>query len=218
VNQRFAVIEMLGVALVVAIAVDVLRDRQPGLRGVAVTSIATSLVLAPYLFNLLGDGPLRAQEIWTPTWFSVHEKNLTAHDVVLAFPFFNTSANYLAVQALDHMNFSVVGGTTPQWLPRRQGPAQPGYQAIWNMNDQTTSPTHPYHATTDEIRDVRRALAYWHVTDVVIPFVVGPTTSRATRAPLTVALWMVDILGPAHQQDGAWVWHFARGYHLEQMH
>jgi len=212
VNERFAIIEMMGAALIVALGAQWIMSLRIKRLGRPLVVVVLAAVLAPYLVNITHGAPYQAQRVWEPTWFKTQAATLPPHDVVLAFPFFNTSANYLSVQALHQMSFDMVGGTSPQWLPSRQGFAQPGYTEIWRMANGRQYPNLSWHPTPQEIHRVQSALRYWHVNDVVIPFDVGPTTSRAARAPLTIALWMVGILGQPRQVAGAWVWHYPHGY------
>ncbi len=212
VNERFAIIEMMGAALLVALVTQwVLSCRFTRIRRPLVVVILAA-VLAPYLANITSGAPYQAQRVWEPKWFAQEAGGLPAHDVILAFPFFNTSANYLSVQALHDMRFDMVGGTSPQWLASRQGFARPGYTDIWRMANGRQYPNLSWHPTAQQVQRVQSALRYWHVNDVVIPFDVGPTTSRAARAPLTIALWMVGILGQPRQVASAWVWHYPHGY------
>ena len=212
VNERFAIIEMMGASLVVALGTQWVASRGSGRLRYPLVIVVLAAISSPYLMNISRGAPYQAQRVWEPQWFAQEVGKLPPHSVVLAFPFFNTSANYLSVQALHQMSFDMVGGTSPQWLPSRQGFAQPGYTEIWRMANGRQYPNLSWHPTPPQIQRVQSALRYWHVNDVVIPFDVGPTTSRAARAPLTIALWMVGILGQPRQVAGAWVWHYPHGY------
>ena len=74
--------------------------------------------------------PYSASTVWVPAWYQARAASLPAGQVVLGFPFFNTTADLLGVQALYGMHYDLVGGTGPEWLNSRQGSEAPGYEVI----------------------------------------------------------------------------------------
>jgi hypothetical protein len=129
----------------------------------------------------------------------------------LGFPFFDASANLLAVQAIYGMHYSVVGGTTAQWLDSRQGVEAPGYKVIWNLASSRFGRDFPVVATPRQTEEVTSALTDWGVTLVVVPKVNGPTTAKVARAPSFVRTWLASVLGRPVVQSGAWVWQLREG-------
>ncbi len=211
VNTRFAIVMFLFSALALAGVADTARRWRPAPWGPAFAGAVFVLASFPYVGNAVGAAPYSAARVWIPRWYALHAPHLREKDVVLGFPFFNTTANFLSVQALENMSYTVVGGTSPQWLPERQGRARAGYQAIWNAAS-TAAQTHlSLTASPSDIADVRSALRFWRVDWIVIPQRNGPTTSHVARNPLVLALWMSSIVGPVTVHDGSWVWHLDDG-------
>ena len=207
VNDRFATLLFLFVALAFCRVLDHLASWRPSPWRFLLPVAAVVAVLAPYLDNAVHVAPFSASRVWVPTWYQVHAATLAPGQVVLGFPLFNTSANLLAVQALYEMRYSVVGGTTPQWLVQRQGLSAPGYGVLWDVASTSARATLAPRATSVERTQVRDALARWEVTYVVVPFTNGPNTSFVARAPVEVERWLSSVLGPPNVDSGAWVWH-----------
>ena len=206
VNDRFSVFIFLFAALIVIRVADKVRATLSARIALVTLVCASALVGSPYIIDAVHVAPYPASAVWIPAWYRDVGAKLAPGHVVLGFPFFNTSANLLAVQALTEMRYSVVGGTTPQWLIRRQGPAQAGYRDLWNAASMSAQPILASRATSRQMSDVAFALNYWHVTDVVLPRSLGPNTSPVARAPNELRSWLSSILGPAHCVDHAWVW------------
>ncbi len=212
VNERFSAFLFLFLALALARVVDgVMRWRPSRLAPLLGATLAVA-ALAPYLVNAVQVAPYPASRVWIPQWYSQHAGHLGANQVVLGFPFFDTSANLLAVQAIYEMRYAVVGGTTPQWLIFRQGKEAPGYRVIWRAASSAQLATLKPSATASEARDVQRALAAWAVTYVVLPFTNGPNTSPVARAPAQLEQFLASILGAPQRNAGSWVWHLGHGH------
>jgi hypothetical protein len=207
VNERFAAFMFLFVALAVVIIVERILDARTGVVSVALASLVMVTSLAPYAIDAAHVAPYPASALWVPSWYQHNAAKLPDDSVVLGFPFFNTSANLLGVQAHYRMHYAIVGGTTPQWLPSRQGPASPGYLVIWRLASTKRAPNFPPTATAAQRSALLHALAYWRVSDVVVPFTNGPNTSSVARDPAFVRTFLASVLGEPVAQDGAWVWH-----------
>jgi hypothetical protein len=211
VNGRFAFLVFLFVALALALVADHLRAWRPGWLGRA--AAAGALVLAGYAYvdNALRAAPYGASRVWTPSWYREVAPSLPPGQVVLGFPFFDTSANLLSVQALGGMHYDIVGGTSPQWIPSRQGPAREGYVAVWDAASDAAEPTLATTATAPQRAAVLSALRFWQVDWIVIPTRNGPNTSPVARDPRALMRWMSSIVGPTGVHDHAWVWHLRAG-------
>ena len=148
--------------------------------------------------------------MWVPTWYQQHAATLPSGEVVLGFPFFNTSADLLGVQAIYGMHYAVVGGTGPEWIDARQGKEEPGYKVI-KLVASTYPVRHLDAAASPAQREaVLSALRGWGVTMVVVPFARGPNTSGVARKPAVIEAWLESVLGPPSVQSAAWVWDLAR--------
>ena len=207
VNERFSAYMFLFGSLALAISVElILTWRRRGV-AIAIAVVAITLSVAPYVDDALHVAPYPASTLWIPNWYQATVPHLAQHEVILGFPFFNTSANLLGVQAHFHMSYSVVGGTTPQWLPFRQGAEAPGYRVIWNLASTAAAPHMTSVATSAQRAAVLSALRGWRATLVVVPFTNGPNTSVVARDPSFVEGFMASILGaPTSIHAGAWVW------------
>ncbi len=214
VNERFSAFMFLFLALALARTLDAVVTWRPSKYAPILAGVVALAALSPYLVSALRVAPYPASRVWIPQWYAERGAHLGPHEVVLGFPFFNTSANLLAVQAIYEMRYSVVGGTTPQWLTVRQGAEAPGYRVLWNAASSAALATLPASASESDQRAVRNALAGWKVTYVVLPFIKGPNTSVVARDPAHVELYLSSILGPPRRDAGAWVWHLHSGHLL----
>jgi hypothetical protein len=211
VNERFSAFLFLFIGLAVARLMDAVIAWRPHRYATLLAGVLAAVALAPYAINAVQAAPYPASRVWIPQWYSERASHLGPHQVVLGFPFFNTSANLLAVQAIYEMRYSVVGGTTPQWLIYRQGDETRGYRVIWDAASSAQRATLATSATAQEKSDVLHALVGWSVTYVVVPFHNGANTSPVARNPAQLATFLASILGPPQRDAGAWVWHLRRG-------
>ncbi len=212
-NERFSALLFLPLALVVALFLDEgLAGRSRG-QGEFLRALCVLVLLFPLLQNATRALPYGSSAVWEPAWYHAQTPEQLRGRVILGFPFFNVSANLLAVQAAHHMEYSLVGGTTPQWLPERQGAASTGYRVIWwlastvapSPDGQVFSPT---SVSSIDRQTFMRALSLWGVSDIVIPWNPGPNTSLVARAPREIMTWIAGALGrPPLREHQAWVWH-----------
>jgi hypothetical protein len=210
-NERFSALLFLPVGIALAIVLDhVLRWRpsMPVLCSLAAACIAAACV-APFALDASRGLPYAASKVWEPPWYEHAASHLPAGEVVLGFPLFNTTADLLAVQALHSMDYSIVGGTGPEWLASRQGAEEPGYQVLWQLSSMTVAPVFDTKATTTQARAVRAAINGWGVTLIVVPMQPAPDTTGVARPPWDVAVWLSSIYGAPSTADDAWVWHLA---------
>lgn len=206
-NERFSALLFLPAGLALAIVLDRLAQRRAVGRALA-TAVAAACV-APFAVNAANALPYSASSVWQPAWYSQVAPHLPKGQVVLGFPFYNTSANLLAVQALHGMHYDVVGGTGPEWINARAGAEAPGYEVLKQVASSAVLPVLPPRATPTQASEVVAALHGWGVTYVVVPHLVGPNTSVVARPPAQVEAWLASVLGAPTDADqaGAWVWH-----------
>jgi hypothetical protein len=107
-NERFSAVIWVPLALAVAVVLEEAAEKVPTRRAIVSVALATALV-APLAVNFFTASPYTASRVWEPRWYAEAAPARDNHAVVLGFPFFNTSANLLSVQALHHMDYAVVG-------------------------------------------------------------------------------------------------------------
>ena len=222
--ERFLVITWLCVALLVAMIVDHTYWAVDGWRGArrrgasspgvagrirssrwTATAIAVGVAVvalvqpALYVAKAI---PLATRPVVLPTWFQTVAPRLDHHQVLLVIPSGDLLESAATWQAVDGLNFSVVGGPGPGDLPSRAGPERPGSTAISTLMASSSIPQ-PDQAALD----IRDALHEWGVTTIVIPDQSDlPRYEQIPSVTLTAAL-MTAATGrkPTHQAD-AWVW------------
>jgi hypothetical protein len=211
-NERFSGFLFLPIGIALALVLDHVvrwRPSKSTLGALGAACIAAACV-APFALDASHGLPYKASPVWEPLWYQRAANHLPAGQVVLGFPFFDTSADLLAVQALHSMNYSIVGGTGPEWLASRQGKEEPGYKVLWQLASTSAAPVFDTKATPLQADAVHAALTGWGVTYVVVPMVRGPNTSVVARPPWDVAVWLSSVLGEPATADDAWVWHLTR--------
>jgi hypothetical protein len=209
-NERFAALLFLPAGIALALVLDQLVRWRRGVLGAAVALVVGAACVTPLALNAANGLPYAASKVWEPLWYQRNADALASGQVVLGFPFFNTSADLLSVQALHAMHYAVVGGTGPEWIDARQGKEEPGYRVLKQVASLAQAPDLAPTATSSERREVLAALSGWGVTYVVVPVARGPNTSVVARPPAHVARWLASVLGPPTLRDAAWVWHLGR--------
>lgn len=208
-NERFSGLLFLPVGIALALVLDHVLAWRPSLPAVntLAAAVLAAACVSPFVLDATRALPYAASTVWEPAWYEDAANHLGAVQVVLGFPMFNTTADLLAVQALHSMDYSIVGGTGPEWLPSRQGRAEPGYKVLWELSSQRVAPLFDAKATAAQAREVRDALEVWGVTIIVDPMAEAPDTQGVARSPWDVAVWLSSVLGAPSTVDDAWVWH-----------
>lgn len=220
--SRFALIAYLCAAVMLAIVVDRTHDAVMGrarrsaqgapgtgrrrfrtaasLAGLGVVAIA----LGPIAGQLLPILPLRAVPVVLPQWFATQATRLPSGQVLLIFPppfAFRQSA--MTWQAVNGMRYAQVGGGGPGSVPTRAGPERAGQAVLSDLAFSAGVPT----LVPSEIAPVRRALAGWGVTEVVLPDPDPlPEYARVDTARQIVMLMTAAVGRPPVHRQGAWVW------------
>jgi hypothetical protein len=221
---RFVAVTTLCAAVMLAIIVDRARGsaaellpriagrrwarRSPALTGV-VASLAALGVAAvgtvPIGTAVVGKVPLTVQPIRLPRWFADAAPRLPPGQVVLAYPApFSGVQAPMAWQAVDSLHFAMVGGGGPAGIPARAGAERPGLEVL---SAASLSLSGPPSGTTSNVDAVRRALAGWGVTMVVVPDPSGlPRYDQGTSPETALGLFTAAIGRRPELRDDAWVW------------
>jgi hypothetical protein len=209
-NKRFAALLFLPAGLALAIVVDRLARRRRGASSAALALVVGAACMTPFVLNAVNVLPYPASTVWEPLWYQQTAAELPPGQVILGFPFFNTSGDLLAVQALLGMRYAVVGGGGPESVANRQGAERLAYEDLTRLASRHIAPVIPETTSPSRRLEVRLALAEWGATYVVVPMAKGPNTSNDARSPSDIEGWLATILGPPQVQDAAWVWHLSR--------
>jgi hypothetical protein len=173
-----------------------------GALGGAAVAAAALVPIASYYTDYL---PLTATPVVLPTWFRTVAPHLDSGQVVLAFPVpFAFYQSAMTWQAVDRMQYSMVGGGGPEALAARAGKERAGQTYIGNISV-SAGPAQPI--TPEEITAVRDALDGWGVTMVVVPDQPGLPVYEQVHLVRSVAVLMTAATGQQPvRQRGAWVW------------
>ncbi|HXQ75817.1 MAG TPA: hypothetical protein VN791_04920 [Acidimicrobiales bacterium] len=223
---RFIAATTLCAAVLVAIVVDRTHDAVGGWAGragaagagrrsvvapavVALAGVASLVVAAaatvPMATAVAGNVPLTTRAVTLPSWFADVAPHLPPHQVVLVIPApFSLIQSAMAWQAVDSLHFAMVGGSGPEGVPARAGKERAGMEVVSAASISLDGPPDPTPATVDA---VRRALAGWGVTEVVIPDPTQlPRYDQGTNPPSALGLFTVAIGRMPRFRDAAWVW------------
>jgi len=206
IEQRFMVIGFLAAAVMLAVVLERIHASAPDWRGVAGALAAACVALVPLGVTFGPRLPFAMRPVVLPRWYAEVAPTLPPGRVLLSYPPpFSGIQSAMAWQAVNRMQYSQAGGGGPQGVARRAGPARPGFEVLSALafGVGTTQPT----GTPSQFAAVRRALAAWGVTTVVIATNPAASTLEQGRDPTYAAAFMTGALGrPPTVQAGAWVW------------
>jgi len=163
------------------------------------------VALVPIGAALWPNVPMTVRPVIVPRWFAVAARHLNGDPVVLPYPAaLGGIQSSMAWQATEGMTFSMVGGGGPGITPSRAGKEAPGF----NVLNQASLPLGPAPAPTAANLDaIRRAVAGWGVTTVVVPDQPAlPTYERGRSVPYAVALFTAALGRAPSFTSKAWVW------------
>lgn len=218
---RFMVVATFCAAAGTAIVVErarsstsgLLRRRMP-LRGSNVAAGAVALVVAavaifPVGWALSSNIPFTTESAIPPQWFRDAGSHLRAGQVALVYPapisLFQQAESW---QAVDSLQFAMVGGSGPEALPQRAGDEVAGFELVSAMSFSLGGAPSPSPAN---VRTLREALANWGVTIVVFPVPSSlPRYSRGTSSGSALGLLTLAIGKRPGFVDDAWVWNDVR--------
>jgi hypothetical protein len=170
-----------------------------------VALVVAAVALAPIGSDLADNVPLTIRPVTLPRWFAEVAPRLPSGQVVLAVPApFTLIQAAMSWQAIDSLHFAMVGGGGPEGLPARAGKERAGLVVVSRASFSLQGPPKPSVAN---VTALRRALAGWGVTQVVIPDPATlPRYDRGTSTPSALGLFTLAIGRPPQYVDDSWVW------------
>jgi hypothetical protein len=149
--------------------------------------------------------PLAAESVAVPPWFAAVAPSLPPGQVVLTYPPPVTGGEAMTWQAVDSLHFALATGAGPESIPARAGPERAGLDVITKDSEILSSPA---PATAANVDAVRRALAGWGVTLVVVPepSALVPHYDRTSGTASALGLFTLAIGRPPQFDYDAWVW------------
>jgi hypothetical protein len=225
--SRFLVVTYLAAAVMLAVILDhvyagtsrwqkarTARTREvgrPGVRsksrfvGALAGGLVAAVALVPIAVYYTAYLPLTVRPVVLPTWFRTVAPHLNSGQVILAFPVpFAFYQSAMTWQAVDKMQYAMVGGGGPNAMTERAGKERAGQVYIGNIS---VSNGGPEPITSREITAVRNALDGWGVTTVVVPDEPGLPVYERVHLVRSIAVLMTAATGQRPiRQAGAWVW------------
>jgi hypothetical protein len=218
--SRFALFTELATAAMVALVAEhvydsvrnwsAARDRsgtRPRSRR-ALAFLAGSAVVAgavaPPAAYLAASVPITTRPVLVPTWFQTAGHRVGAKQVVLVLPApFGVTQSAMTWQAVDRMDFAMAGQGGPGGVVERAGAARAGQEEIVG----TTFFFGKRSVTPQGVDAVRKALAAWRVTTIVVPDQPGLPDYERIRSVTEAATLMTAATGvPPRLESDAWVW------------
>ena len=180
------------------------RTRARVAAGVVSLAVA-AVAVVPMASALASNLPLTARPVAVPRWFATVGSHLPRGRVVLAYPApFALEQSAEDWQAVDGLRFALVGGSGPGSIPTRAGAERAG-QAV--VGAASFSFTGPPAATDANVDAVRKALAGWGVTTVVVPDASGvPRYEQGTDPSAAIGLFTLAVGRAPRFEADAWVW------------
>lgn len=212
VEIRLTLVLTLCLAVMAAVTVDRLRAWASTLRPAVTWPRATVLAggvaavaLVPGLLAVWPNVPMTVRPVVLPTWYREVGASLPPGQVLLAYPApFGGVQSPMAWQAVNRMRYAMAGGGGPEGLPGRAGDARAGFEVLFGATFALGPPPGP---TPANLAAVRRALADWQVTLVVVPDQAGLPLYDQGRDPAYAVGLFTAALGTAPTYEhSAWVW------------
>jgi hypothetical protein len=212
VEIRLTVVLILCAAVMVGVVLDHAHawalDRpagRPRLIGGVVVGGVVALALVPSLVVLAPNLPLTARAVVVPRWYAQVGAHLPPGRVLLTYPApFSGLQSSQAYQAVTHLPWAQAGGGGPAGEADRAGRAEPGFDVLVDAS-LPLGPAPGADAAT--LAAVRRALALWKVTTIVVPDQPGLPVYAEGRSPAYAAAFFTAVVGRAPRYEAsAWVW------------
>ncbi len=204
--QRFMAVGYLAAAVMLAVIIDRLHRAVPDWRGDLASVGVAVVALLPMATTFGSRLPFAMRPVVLPRWYERVAPALPPGRVVLPYPTaFSGNQSAMAWQAVNRMHYDQAGGGGPQGVAHRAGSAEPGFLVLAGLGAPFGQP--PPAPTPAHLAAVRRALAAWEVSTVVIaPDPEAPAVEQGTD-PAYAAAFMTAALGVSPTlQAGAWVW------------
>jgi hypothetical protein len=212
VEVRLTVVLTLCAAVMVGVVVDRTRTwalaRPPGRPrrlGAAVVGGVAALAVVPTLVVLAPNLPLTARPTVVPRWYTTVGAHLPPGRVLLTYPVpFSGLQSSQAYQAVTHLPWAQAGGGGPAGEADRAGRSEPGFRVL----AAASLPLGPAPgADPATLAAVRRALAAWEVTTIVVPVQPGLPVYAQGRGAAYAAAFFTAVEGRAPRVEAsALVW------------
>ncbi len=172
--------------------------------GAAALAVA-AVAVVPMATALAPNVPLTARPVNVPRWFATVGSHLPPGRVVLAYPApFALEQSAEDWQAVDGLRFALVGGSGPGSVPSRAGAERAGQAVVGAASFSLTGPPAP---TGANVEAVRKALAGWGVTTVVVPGTPAlPRYEQGTDRAAAIGLFTLVLGRAPRSAAGAFVW------------
>ncbi len=176
--------------------------------GVAALAVA-AVALVPPATALVANVPLTMEPVVLPRWFTAVAPSLPPGRVVMTFPLPVTGGSAMTWQAVERFPFALATGAGPQSVPERAGPERAGQAILVGAGSLFATLAPP---TAAGVGSVRRAIAGWRVTTVVVPdpAVLVPRTDRTAATAWALGYLTLAVGRAPRLQAGAWEWSGAR--------
>ncbi|HEX7459623.1 MAG TPA: hypothetical protein VF279_03270, partial [Acidimicrobiales bacterium] len=214
VEVRFTLVLTLCAAVMVAIVIDRVHTWASGRRsgGTPTSWLAAALAVAmfvPTLGAVWSNLPLTTRAVVLPRWYSEVGARLPSGKVVLAYPApFSGLQSSQAWQAVNSMRWAQAGGGGPEGQPGRAGRARAGFEVLFDASLDLGIAPGP---TPAALTAIRRALAVWGVTTIVVPVQADlPLYERGRSSAYAVGLLTAAMGRPPTFGHSAWVWSSVR--------
>jgi hypothetical protein len=164
-----------------------------------------ALAVIPMGTALATNLPLTTDPVALPPWFAEVGPRLPPGQVVLTFPPPVIGASAMTWQAVDSLHFALATGAVPESIPARAGSERAGLN-VMTSDSALFSTLAP--ATAANVDAVRKALAGWGVTLVVVPepSALYPRYDRTSGTASALGLFTLAIGRPPQFSHDAWVW------------
>lgn len=172
--------------------------------GVVALAVA-GVALVPPATALASNVPLTLEPVVLPRWFTAAAPALPGGRVVLTFPLPVTGGSAMTWQAVERFPFALATGAGPQSIPERAGTERAGQAVLVGAGSLFATLAPP---TPDGVESVRRALAGWQVTTVVVPdpSVLVPPADRTAATAWALGYFTLAVGRAPVVRAGAWVW------------
>jgi hypothetical protein len=214
--QRFMAVGFLAAAAMLAIILDLVRQRLPAwleLHGTVGDRVGIGGALGVCIVGLLPIAttfaptlPFAMREVTLPRWYTAVAPHLPPGRVLLSYPVpFSGIQVTMGWQAVNAMHYSQAGGGGPEGVSTRAGAARAGFDVLGHLAFSVRNPQ-PV-GTLAQFSAVRHALALWQVNTVVIaPNPSAPPVQQG-HDPYYAAAFMTAALDRLPTiEAGAWVW------------
>jgi hypothetical protein len=220
IQARFAALVLLCTAVLLGLIVDHAHqavrqaigersDHRPAWvrwAPAAVAGLVGLVALIPIQLAVSRVEPMAAVPVAVPDWFTGPGSRLRPDQVVLVYPApFGGIQVAMTWQAMDRMAFSMTGGGGPQGIPQRAGAERAGFEVLSSATFLLGQ--YPQASADAAVTAVRKALAGWGTTTIVVPNQSGrPQYDRGYHTAYALGLFTAATGRPPRYVDRAWVW------------